>query len=177
MEKHVYNKKFKSFFDSDIDVIEFQKKKKGKGEALTILEFIRKAKSVHGNMFDYSECKYVNMSTKINIICKKHNVKFNQTPINHIYGPISCPICNKNVRPIIIREIFIKQANKKHGNKFDYSLVRYDNENDLIKIICPKHGVFEQNLRKHLRGDNCPKCILEINKNMTISVGETLIEK
>jgi hypothetical protein len=39
---------------------------------LTTEEFIAKAKAVHGDRYDYSKVEYVNASTKVCIICKKH---------------------------------------------------------------------------------------------------------
>lgn len=43
-------------------------------------------------------------------------------------------------------EEFILDAVKIHGNKYDYSLVEYTNCKTKVKIICKKHGVFEQTL-------------------------------
>ena len=45
--------------------------------------FIQKAKSVHGNKYDYSLVEYVNSATKIKIICPIHGI-FEQTPNNHL---------------------------------------------------------------------------------------------
>ncbi len=54
---------------------------------------------------------------------------------------------------------FIEKSNHIHKNTYDYSLVEYKNNKTKIKIICPKHGVFEQVPTKHvLRGDGCPLC-------------------
>ena len=53
---------------------------------------------------------------------------------------------------------FIEQAKRKHGNKYDYSLVEYVDSSKKIKIICPTHGVFEQEANRHLSGCGCPKC-------------------
>jgi len=55
-------------------------------------------------------------------------------------------------------ENFISEANKKHENKYDYSLVDYLNAKTKVKIICPIHGVFEQIPRQHICGGKCPKC-------------------
>jgi hypothetical protein len=52
---------------------------------------------------------------------------------------------------------FIKEANKIHNNKYDYSLVEYKNNSTKVKIICPIHGVFEQLPTSHLYY-KCPKC-------------------
>lgn len=53
---------------------------------------------------------------------------------------------------------FIDQARKIHGDKYDYSLVEYKKAHDLVKIICPEHGRFEQRAYSHLHGFGCAKC-------------------
>lgn len=55
-------------------------------------------------------------------------------------------------------EEFISKAKLVHGDKYDYSLVEYTNNSTKIKIMCIKHGVFEQIPNSHLLGVNCPKC-------------------
>ena len=50
------------------------------------------------------------------------------------------------------QEKFIKKAIIKHGDKYDYSLVIYEKSRDKIKIICKKHGIFEQEPANHTRG-------------------------
>lgn len=61
----------------------------------------------------------------------------------------------------LTQEEFISKANKVHNNKYDYSLVRYTRGVDMIPIVCPTHGVFEQVASSHLSGDGCPKCKAE----------------
>lgn len=53
---------------------------------------------------------------------------------------------------------FIERSKKVHGNKYDYSLVYYKKANDKVKIICKKHGVFNQTPDKHMNGRGCHKC-------------------
>ena len=55
---------------------------------------------------------------------------------------------------------FISAANKKHNNKFNYSLVTdIQTVEDKIVIICPTHGKFEQIARSHIRSKiGCPRC-------------------
>ena len=63
---------------------------------------------------------------------------------------------------MITREEIIRRAQKVHGYKYDYSLVEDSPRMDLrMKIICKEHGVFEQIIRNHLRGDGCKRCHLE----------------
>lgn len=60
----------------------------------TTEEFIKKAKDVHGEKYDYSEVCYINNKTPVNIICRQHGV-FSQGPSNHLLGQ-GCPHCNPN---------------------------------------------------------------------------------
>jgi len=55
-------------------------------------------------------------------------------------------------------EDFIKKSRNIHGYKYDYSLVNYINNHIKVKIICPKHGIFEQTTYTHYNGCGCPKC-------------------
>lgn len=55
-------------------------------------EFILEAINVHGNKYDYELSNYINNSNKIIIVCNKCNLKFEQTPHNHLAGQ-GCPEC------------------------------------------------------------------------------------
>jgi hypothetical protein len=59
---------------------------------------------------------------------------------------------------------FIQKAKAKHNSKYDYSKVNYVNYRTKVKIICPKHGDFEQTPKDHLRG-GCSKCGIETAGN------------
>ena len=65
---------------------------RAKKESLTTLEFIEKAKSVHGDKYDYSKVEYKNSYSKVCIICHKHG-EFWQSPNNHLNGSC-CPKCS-----------------------------------------------------------------------------------
>ena len=55
-------------------------------------------------------------------------------------------------------EEFIKRAQEVHGDRYDYSMVEYVNNQTPVKIICPIHGFFEQRPNDHFRGRGCSKC-------------------
>ena len=127
---------------------------------LTTEDFIKKAKDVHGNKFDYSKVVYKGNEEPVCIICPKHG-EFWQTPHAHLSG-CDCPKCRYtnawDSRGRITNEQFIKKAIKVHGDKYDYSKVIYKNTRTKICIICPKHGEFWQTPSQHLKGDGCPIC-------------------
>lgn len=134
---------------------------------LTTEEFVRRAKKIHNNEYDYSEVVYINSKTKIKIKCKKCNRWFKQLPLVHLNGS-GCPFCfgDKIKRKFKkSTDDFIKEARKVHGDKYDYSLVDYKNNKTKVKIICPIHGIFEQRPLNHLKGCGCPKCANEERNN------------
>ena len=55
-------------------------------------------------------------------------------------------------------EKFIERSNIKHNFKYDYSKSFYIKSKEKVCIICPIHGEFWQQARKHMNGDGCPKC-------------------
>jgi very-short-patch-repair endonuclease len=55
-------------------------------------------------------------------------------------------------------DLFINKSIKKHGNKYDYTLVDYIYNKIKVKIICNIHGEFEQRPNDHLKGVGCSKC-------------------
>lgn len=127
---------------------------------VTLEIFIEKANNLHNGKFDYSKVDWVNTRIKVEIICPKHG-SFMQTPFKHLQGQ-GCPNCRKNAT--VTREMFIERAKSMHSDKnYDYSEVDYKNMWTLVKIICPKHGEFEQTPAKHIKTGNsgcqgCPKC-------------------
>lgn len=117
--------------------------------------FIKKSKEIHSNKYDYSLVNYKNARTKVKIICPKHGI-FEQMPYSHLKG-YGCVICGKdNLR--LTNNDFIKKSKEIHDNKYDYSLINYNNNKTKIKIICPFHGVFNQEPQIHLNGGGCPVC-------------------
>lgn len=56
------------------------------------VEFVSKAKLVHGEIYDYSKVNYIRNNKKVEIFCKKHGKYFWQTPLSHISG-CGCPRC------------------------------------------------------------------------------------
>lgn len=122
--------------------------------------FIKKAKAIHGDKYDYSKTNYVNAYTKVCVICPKHG-EFYMLPQNHILGQ-GCPKCAG--RGLNTEEI-VKKFIEVHGDKYDYSKVEFHKMHEKVCIICPKHGEFWQTPSKHLLGQSCPKCRIENRAN------------
>jgi len=124
------------------------------GRNKTNEELILELKNTHENRYDYSLVNYVNFGTKIKIICHLHGI-FEQLFYSHRRG-YGCPDCSKSKKSTT--EEFIKKAKNIHGDKYDYSLVNYKHSHEKVKIICPKHGVFEQKPINHFTSLGCTLC-------------------
>lgn len=122
-------------------------------------EFIRRAKSIHGDKYDYSRVDYKNNQTKVCIICPEHG-EFWQEPRAHLSG-MGCPICgaiNGGLKGRLTQDNFIEKAKKIHNGKYDYSKTKYITAIKPVIITCPLHGDFQQTPHKHLVGHGCPIC-------------------
>ena len=123
---------------------------------LTTDEFIRRAKDIHGNKYDYSKSVYVNAVTKVCIICPEHG-EFWQLPNNHLKG-CGCPKCSNNDR--ISSNEYINKLKKQYPySPYGFESIVYKNNHTPIQLRCPIHGLFStlpSSLTKHLT--ECPIC-------------------
>lgn len=146
------------------------------GRQLSTNEVIDKMKDAHPNDdYDYSNVEYTKMHNKVCIVCHKKDKngvehgEFWQTPAKHVQGR-GCPKCaneRRNLWKKVTLEKFKERANKIFNSFYDYSKVEFDNLHCKIKIICPVHGEFEQNIYDHLNGHGCAKCAIDATKSNT----------
>ena len=123
-------------------------------------EFIKDARGIHGNKYDYSKVEYINAKTKVCITCPEHG-EFWQTPDKHLNGKCGCKECGKIItynKRVYSKKKFIEKAKQIHGDKYDYSKVEYVNNHTPICIICPEHGEFWQLPCNHFKGCGCQVC-------------------
>lgn len=122
--------------------------------------FIEKAKSIHGDKYDYSESTYTGSDDKIKIICPIHGPFWQRAGSHVSQGKrkkgCGCPKCyiidNYN-------HDFVEQAKKVHCYKYDYSRVVYTGNKKEVEVICPEHGVFRVKPNRHLVSkQGCPDC-------------------
>lgn len=119
-------------------------------------DFIKKSKNIFGMIYNYDKVNYVNNKTHVIISCKKHG-DFLKRPDMHLQGQ-GCPRCSKTKN----FEDFKNKSNKIFNNKYKYEYFDWKNNKEYVKVICPEHGYFYQEINYHLNGYGCPKC----NKNI-----------
>jgi UDP-2,3-diacylglucosamine pyrophosphatase LpxH len=158
------------------------KKKFKQNRSFTNEIFIKKAKEIHGDKYDYLEVNYIDSQTHVTIKCITCNYTFETIPNNHLRGK-GCKNCANKLLGDNLRksqEQFIKECNEKHKDEnglpiYDYSLVEYNSTHEKVKIICQIHGEFEQCPSDHLSGKGCNECgILKRTINQTFTKEEFL---
>ena len=124
---------------------------------LTKEEFVEKARSVHGDLYDYSKVEYAGGRTKVTIIDPEFG-EFQQVPQSHLRGhgnPNRAVIIRSDKRRDCVQE-FIEKARAVHGDLYDYSKVEYVNSTTKVIIIDPEFGEFEQLPSAHVSGRGNP---------------------
>ena len=131
-------------------------------------EFIARSNIVHNFQYDYTQVQYVNSSTLVTIICRKHGA-FQQTPYIHLRGG-GCQKCGREKVSDKLRgstfqrethdhDAFVAEASRVHHNHYTYPFVQYAKD---LYAICSEHGPFKiSNKREHLKGAGCQQCDFE----------------
>lgn len=117
-------------------------------------EFVEKAILLHGNNFTFDKVNYINSKNKVTVTCVTHG-DYEVYPHSFLQG-YGCKKCAFEKRSK--SNVFVKNANKVHDFKYNYSLVKYRNRSTKVEIICPEHGSFFQQPVHHLSGHGCGKC-------------------
>lgn len=124
-------------------------------------DFIRLAREVHGDLYDYSKTQLKGRREPVIITCKEHG-DFYQLPKTHL-GGAKCPVCHKTAprydNPPF--EEFIKLSKDKYGDYFKYDNAEYIND-EYVRLECPKHGTIIMNIHTHLNGKTgCNECTFD----------------
>lgn len=133
------------------------------GKSLSKDEILDRCRKIHNNKYEYLNIDIIKKEVLIN--CEFHG-HFFQKLNNHMNMKQGCPKC-KGLKKTT--DDFIRQSIDIHGDVYDYSEVEYILAKKKVKIICKKHGIFEQAPTHHLSGQSCPKC--------NCSNGERIINK
>lgn len=139
--------------------------------------FLEKMKSLYGDKYSLDKIydEYSNIDSQVSIMCPIHGeVKMKARVLLRGKGCKFCSIeKNGKKRSLLLKgkhqdqKEWIEYCSKKHGGKYDYSLVDFDNkrEDGKVPIICHEigedgheHGVFWQLPNQHKWGKGCKKC-------------------
>lgn len=114
-------------------------------QRLTKEQFIKNAKQIHGNFYDYSKSEVVDYNTKVCIICPKHG-KFWQSPRKHCGDKCGCPKCSSSHGEKLICHIL-----NDLGVDYQYQLKINNpyNNNNFIVDFKVKNMIIEYNGQQH----------------------------
>lgn len=138
------------------------------------LDWIKNARAVHGEKYEYDESRPPQRATDIiRYKCPVHG--WQETRYDcHVQQGHGCALCAGVLTKMPVEErkqIWIKKCRERFPGKFSYRNVVYVNNDTPVKIYCKEHHLtFETTPDTHLRGSGaCPLC--------TKSVGEVEIYK
>ena len=108
------------------------------GHNMTIFsneDFVKEAKKIHGDKYDYSKSSYSKMAVRLIIICKSHG-EFSQTPSNHIIHRQGCNLCinktetklyeiMKKIFPNLISQFKQEWCKNKKSLPYDFCIPEY----------------------------------------------------
>ena len=125
--------------------------------------FLERARSIHGDAYEYHLDEFESMTSHIKIHCRKHDYFFRSAPNNHLHpkNPTGCPKCAlERISKFHSSGLdnFVLNARAIHGDVYDYSEVEYTNNRTKVAIKCKEHGVFMQTPGSHLAKSGCPMC-------------------
>ena len=116
---------------------------------------IIKLKELHPNL-DFSKFIFTSVNNKSIIICPIHGSR--EIKVMNLLRGSSCKLCRQQSQKRTPTQI-IKQMEEKHLGKYSYPAFKnYTNQNQVIEILCPEHGIFEQQIIHHTNGSGCEKC-------------------
>ena len=143
-------------------------------EYMSFETFLKEAKEIYGDYYDFSQVEWKNKSTPITIICPEHG-PFITTVVKFLDKKIGCPKCRRQNGKgkrgkLCSQEEVLERFHKVHGDRYDYSKVIYKGMDKKVEIICPVHGPFWQTPFNHLKESGCSKC----NKGQPLNLEEFL---
>ena len=124
------------------------------GKSLTTEDFIKKARQVWEDKYDYLKVVYKHSKEKVCIICPEHG-EFWQIPNSHLSG-YGCPKCANNIQ--YTTKEWVEKAKQKFP-QFDYSKVDYKGATKKVIITCSTHGDVIVTPNSFINSTyGCPKC-------------------
>ena len=111
--------------------------------------FIKRAKLIHNNKYDYSKVIYTNNKSDITIICKLHG-QFKQTPDKHLNVGHGCPNCKESKGEKEVKKIL------SENNIHYISQYKFENCKSKLKLpfdfYLPEHNIcIEYNGEQHYK--------------------------
>lgn len=132
--------------------------------------FVARARSVHGDTYDYSKSTYKGSATPITITCRIHG-DFEQSPSAHLLGN-GCRACWEARRGQSLRhsfDKFVSLARAVHGDRFEYDSDSFSKMHAQVRVKCLEHGWYTQLASDHVyKGSGCNTCADVASANLQV---------
>lgn len=142
-------------------------------QKITKEEFIERANIIHENFYDYSKVRYINLITKVIIICKKEgHGEFSQKPHSHLIKR-GCRKCSYKLKGDKFRSSNKELDKTLLDNKVPIlRLGEYTTARSKIEVKCLKCEYLWQ-ARPYIltkkNGSGCPKCSIRTNEKIVMN--------
>ncbi len=151
----------------------------------TLERFLKKAKEVHDDKYDYSQVNEVlGKDTKVPIRCNQCGYQWTPSVHNHINGKYGCPECSGNVKWTLER--LVRRAKEIHEDSVNYDLITNDHVKggrSKIPLICNACNTqWSPAIQDHINyKSGCPQCKIskgeeECSKSLSL-MGITFIRE
>lgn len=98
-------------------------------------EFIKEAKAIHGDRYDYSKTEYIHNKIKVCVICPEHG-EFWISPTKHLFRQQGCPICTGSGLEKIANTVLIENNVSFEKQKY----INYKNHKMFIDFVINQNG-------------------------------------
>ena len=137
------------------------REKAAKARTRTNAEFLKEVREIHGDLYDLSLAEYQAAREKVILKCSKHG-EFSIIADAILSKGNGCTKCaherRAQTRTFSVSK-FLERAERIHGDRYDYSEMKYVNTSTKIRILCDTHGPFYQPPMKHIHEKSgCPRC-------------------
>lgn len=129
--------------------------------------------SKHKGLYGYEKFNWTGkVSDYATFVCPEHG-EYTQIINGHLRGSkcFKCTGSEKLTDSVVVGRCIVAR-----GNTYDYSKTKYTHQDNLINVICKRHGEFTTNFYAHLKGVDCMQCYLE-KPSLSLSNSETFIKK
>ena len=136
------------------------------GKKKSTTDWIKEAKAIWGNKFDYSKAVYTTGRDKITIGCQNCGfievVAGNHVISNATRQPAGCDACRRAEAAQQLTKPFsqmVEDARKVHGDRYEYFEESYNGAKGTMEMLCPIHGIVPMIPDSHInRKAGCREC-------------------
>nr|DAP53676.1 MAG TPA: restriction enzyme [Caudoviricetes sp.] len=128
--------------------------------------FIKDARAIHGDKYNYDKVEYINNKTPVIVICPEHG-EFKVRPDNHLIGKTGCPVCSSSKPEKIIYNFLTKHKIKFiYQYKLDYFEYRWDFYISDLNLVIEYNGEQHERSIKGFGNLEAQKAVDHIKKEI-----------